>query len=42
MHLKFERVVVNSVSLIALNGNLNLTLKLKMLKVNVKDKGRDE
>ena len=38
-HGKFERVIVNSFPTIDLNANLNLTLKLEMLKV--KDKGRN-
>ena len=33
MHVKFERVIVNSVPLIDLNANLHLNLKLEMLKV---------
>ena len=41
MQVKFERVIFNSVSLMDLNTNLHLTLKLEMLKVKVKDKGLD-
>ena len=44
LHVKFERVIqliINSVPLMDLYAKSNLTLKLKMLKVKVKDKGRN-
>ena len=41
MYVKFERVIINSVPLMDINANLHLTLKLEVLKVKVKDKGRN-
>ena len=41
MHVKFERGIVKSVSLMEQNANLHLTLKLEMFKVKAKDKSRN-
>ena len=42
MHVKFERVIINSVPFMDLNTNLHLTLKLEMLDFKVKDEGGNE
>ena len=41
LNVKYERGIINSFPIMDINPNLHLTLKLEMLKIKVKDKGRN-
>ena len=40
-NVKYERVIINSVPAMNIKATLHFTAKLKMLKVEVKDKGHN-